>query len=313
MLIPLSCGWVYAAGAGPQGVQELAGGREVHDYAALQRRSVELFNQYDASVVRVRATGVEYNPAAQGAKETVRVGTGFFISTEGHVLTTATVAQGARSVWVEHRGRPYAARVLGADARTNIALLKVYELPELFVAIPLVPIAKKPEVGSMVWSLSCPLDLNPTPALGLFCAAEGNFGPRMFPTYYWRVDVASGPGEGGAPVLDLQGRLMGVVVAAVPEIRSSYILPVEAISRIRDELLFDGQVDYGYMGLEVEEKPDLIRGRRIFVSQVIHGGPAEDAGVQVGDELLRIGDYPINSLADVRSASFFVRIGQCVP
>lgn len=282
------------------------------DFLALQRRVADLYEQFAPAVVRVRAAieDVDENGEPFVLQS---IGTGFFISREGHILTNASVApKRASRVVVELDGVQYAADHLGADPQTNIALLKAMALPEQFTFLPVQSTPENPSRGTMVMTISSPLEFDPSPALGMVTGVESQFDKWTFPVGYIRINIPPHPGEQGAPVIDLNGRLVGMVVGSLPEILSAYVIPSRAISRVRDDLLFDGQVVFGWLGFELLERADRARGRHVVIEKVIEETPAAAVGIQPGDKLVRMGDWAIRRADDVRTANFYHRVGDYV-
>jgi serine protease Do len=281
------------------------------DFLNLQRRVTEIFDQQVHSVVRVKAAAEELDDNGEPIVS-LRVGTGFFISREGHVLTNASVAFNAERVWVELNSVPYAADNLGSDPETNLSLLQVMVLPDRFSHLTISGSGNMPSIGSLVVAITCPLEFEPSPSLGMVTGHESSFSQRTFPVTYVRVNLPANPGEGGAPVMDLHGRLVGIMVASLPEVRSSYLLPARAILRVRDDLLFSGKVEYGWVGMELEERVDRRLGRHIVIQRVPEGTPAAEAGLRAGDQLLKMGDTAIRRADDVRNANFYHRVGDFI-
>lgn len=180
------------------GLQQL---RAATDALALQQRLVDIFEQNKNAVVRVKAAYKETAKRSSDSEDHVdvmlRVGTGFFISKEGHVLVSASRAAGADRVWIEYQGRPYTAKALGHDRLTNISVLQVTELPEDFSIIPIDTSVKTPELGSLLVAISCPLDFSPSPALGMVTGYDKRLGNRIFPTGYLRTSIPVDGGQGG--------------------------------------------------------------------------------------------------------------------
>lgn len=280
--------------------------------AEFQERIYSVFEENKASVVRIKAAILVDDEGMEEPKVTLRVGTGFFISREGHILANASVVHQAQRVWFEHDSIAFAAEKVGTDLGTNVALLRAVSLPPDFHYVPLSESTGISRIGLLVISISCTLDFSPAPSSGMVTGHESSFGPRVFPTTYMRTNIPAYPGEGGAPVFDLNGRLIGMKVASLPEIGSSYVIPTNAAVRIRDDLLFSGEVRYAWLGLEVSEKADSTKGRWVEVDSVSPEGPADSAGIIAGDQLISVGDFEIQRINDLREASFFSRVGQFV-
>jgi S1-C subfamily serine protease len=229
------------------------------------------------------------------------------------VVTNASVAGGANRVWIEHDERSYAAEILAVDTDANFALLRVSELPKTFRVLPLAP-DESPVVGSFVVAVTAPLDLAPSPAFGMVSGHDRGFSDRRFPIRFVRISIQAHPGEGGSPVVDLSGRVVGMMIASIPEISSSYVLPVKAIQRLRDDVVFHGGVRPGWVGLDLEERPLPADGGRIgvFVQAVLPETPAAAAGLQAGDHIVTVDGAPARSMDEFRESSFYARIGQVI-
>ena len=120
------------------------------DALALQQRLIEVFQQNRDAIVRVKAAYRESASDDEGKVQVVlRVGTGFFVSREGHVLVSASRAAGADRVWVEFKGESYATEPLGHDRLTNISLLRVLDPPETFSIISVDPSVARPALASI--------------------------------------------------------------------------------------------------------------------------------------------------------------------
>lgn len=276
---------------------------------ALQNRVVDIYRDHEKAVVKVHAA---FNNRSSEGKTVVFIGTGFYISKEGHILTNTNVTYGAERIWVESEGIHYAAELIGSDPLTNVSIIKVFELPKDFAFLRFTDTPEIPPVGSFLVALSCELGQDPGPSLGMVTGWNTNYGERFLPTIYLRSDIPSDGGEGGAPVFDLNGSLVGMLIVALPELRSSFILPARAIQRIRDDILFSGKVTFAFFGFEAIQRSDLDNGPWVEIERVEDGSPAAEAGIQTGDHILRMGDFPIKTSADLRVASFFQRPEQFV-
>ena len=135
-----------------------------NDALAFQERILAVYEQNKGAIVRVKAAypGVE---TANKTQVTLRVGTGFFISQEGHVLVSASRAAGASRVWIEYEGKPYATEAVGHDRQTNVSILRLLDPPEGFSIIKLDPSEPLPAIGSIAVAITCPLDFGPSPVM----------------------------------------------------------------------------------------------------------------------------------------------------
>lgn len=280
------------------------------DFLVLQNRITELYKEHRSALVRVKA--VHASEATGDDVPQLVIGTGFFISREGLILTNASIVDQPVRVWVEHNGISYSCDVVGVDGPTNLALLRIHSLPRQFSFFHLADAAEPPPIGSFVMRLSKPLEFDVTPDLGLITGIEGRFGNRFFPCNFVRTNIAAGPGDGGAAYVDLSGRLLGIQVGSLPELRATYMLPARAALRIRDDLLFSGEVRYGWIGFEVREESSIITGPSLIINAVIPGTPAQTAGMLPGDTIVRIGQYAIRTVDDLRNAMFYNRVDQFV-
>mgnify|MGYP006271798421 CR=1 FL=1 len=275
---------------------------------ALERRLGAVFAENAPKVVRIKAA---YGNGEDDGQVSLRVGTGFFVSSDGLVLANASVTEGARRVWVERGEASLPAEMVGSDSETNLALLRVNGQGKgSFPFIPVDP-RKPPAVGTLLLSIGCALEFDPAPRLGLVSGRDSNFGQRVFPTAYVRTTISANPGEGGSPVMDLNGRLLGMIVASLPEVSASYVIPASAIGKVRDDLLLDGEVQHGWIGMEVEDRPrEAGDPAPLVVTRVAPGGPAAGAGLREGDRISAVDGTPLDGINELRHRFFLARVGQ---
>ncbi|TVR45961.1 MAG: serine protease [Puniceicoccaceae bacterium] len=170
---------------------------------------------------------------------------------------------------------------------------------------------QKPRIGQPVLTITSPLDFAPTPAFGLVSGFESYFADFVFPFTYTRIGIPMGPAEGGSPVIDLEGNLVGITVASVPEVRSSYVVPSRALEKMVADFSTRGAIRYGTLPLELTERPDQDRlARVVVVDGVASGSAAASAGIRVGDKVRTMGGKQIRTIDDVRDAIFYARVGQ---
>ncbi|MGB0742896.1 MAG: S1C family serine protease [Opitutales bacterium] len=283
---------------------------ELPNALALQQRLIEVFEQNKGAVVRVKAAYAQPEVVDGTAKVMLRVGTGFFISREGHVLVSASRAAGANRVWIEYGGKAYATESIGHDRLTNVSVLRVLQPPEEFSIINLDTSVEHPPLGAIAVSIACPLDFSPSPYMGLFTGVDKKLANQIFPTEYIRTTIPVDAGQGGCPILDINGRFIGMSVASIPDLGGSYCLPVAALVRVRDDLIFSGKIINSWLGFEVKTRLSELDSNEVVLSKVYPDAPAAAAGLMEGDRLLVIGGRDIHEVTDVRGAIFFTRANQ---
>jgi serine protease Do len=165
-------------------------------------------------------------------------------------------------------------------------------------------------VGAIAIAITSPLDFEPTPVMGLFTGVEKKLGNKVFPTSYIRTSIPVDGGQGGCPILDLNGRFIGMSVASITELNGSFSLPVDALVRVRDDLMFSGHIIHGWMGFEVTTKLHADDSKGVYISKVLAGSPAAQAGLKKDDRLASIAGRLIEDVFDVPGAFFFTRANQ---
>jgi len=275
----------------------------------LQKRIIGIHRDNRKAVVTVFAA---HSPDEGAGRPALFIGTGFYISRDGHILTNTNTIFGADRVWVERDGVGYLAEVIGSDPLTNVAIIKSLAIPDDFQYLRFSEKPRPPEVGSFVVALTSEHGMAPGPSMGLVNGWNTRYGDRVLPTVYLRSDIPFDGGEGGSPVFDINGSLIGMVIVSLPETRSSFILPARAVQRIRDDILFSGKVTFAHFGFNTLQKPDIERGAHIEIEGVEPGGPAERGGVKSGDILKKVGDFDISADQDLRTAFFYTRPNELV-
>ena len=196
---------------------------------------------------------------------------------------------------------------------TNIALLKLKKMPKNFDWISLSKSARMPEFGSVAFAITCPLDLDPSPVMGLFSGVDKSFGKHLFPTYCIRTSISVNSGQVGCPVFDLNGQFIGMSVTPIPLLNGSYCLPASALARVSRDLMATGRVQRGWMGLNAREgiqHSGELSG--VYVRKVVPGAPADLAGLRRADQLLAIQSVAIREAFDLPSALFPIRENETV-
>jgi S1-C subfamily serine protease len=236
-------------------------------------------------------------------------GTGFFIDPTGTLYTAYTVGGEADNFLIEFNGKKYPARQVLADIRSGTAILKIDAVT------PALPIGKSEEleVATPVVSIGYPLDLPKTPSFGMVAGFDRKYLGRYFSTTHVRVNLPTQRGEAGAPLLNMKGEVVGIVVSSLENNSSCYAVPIEAAEKIRSDFVRFGEARHGWVGINVSEAPAPVEGSRAEMTQIMEGTPAASSGIKSGDILLQVGRTKVTQPEDVLDASFFITAGDTVP
>jgi serine protease Do len=260
----------------------------------------EVFDRVAPAVVKVRNEDV-FRPLA---------GTGFFIDEAGTVLTSYSVVREDGSARVEHGGVWLRAKVVGRDARTNLALLKM-EKP---LRTPCLKFGDSDDlsVASGVIGVAYPFNLPLSPNFGFVTGFDVRYLNNYFATTHIRSSVLLSPGQIGGPLLNSRAEVVGVLVLAVQDGNECYALPSRSAERVIAELRDGGRMRHGWCGVGVVEKAGESQPR-VVVNNLFEGTPAAASGLRMGDEVLRIGRREIHRPSDILDASFFASVGEDMP
>jgi serine protease Do len=265
---------------------------------AISREVKEVFDRCAKAIVKIDATDQHGRLS----------GTGFFVDPTGTLYTAYSVGGEADNINVEFKGKKYPARQLLADLRSGIAMLKVD------LASPALPIgnSEQLEIATPVVAIGYPLDLAETPRFGMIAGFDRKCFGGYFPTKHLRVNMPPQPGEGGAPLLNIKGEVVGILLYKF-ENSSCYALPIEAAEKIRSDYVRFGEPRYGWIGTNVQEATAPVEGSRALTTEVMKDAPAAEAGLKPGDIVLQVGRTKVHEPEDILEASFFLTAGDAVP
>ena len=266
---------------------------------AVSRHVKEVFERAAKAVVKIH--GVDEHCEISG--------TGFFIDPTGTLYTAYTVGGEAGNFTIDFNGKRYPARQVLADIRSGTAILKTD------VATPALPIGKSEEleVATPVVAIGYPLDLPETPNFGMIAGFDRKYLGRYFSTTHLRVNLPTQRGEAGAPLLNMKGEVVGILVSSLENNSACYAVPIEAAEKIRSDFVRFGEARHGWVGIDVSEAAKQVEGSRAEMTQIMEGTPAAGSGIQPGDILLQVGRKKVHEPEDVLDASFFITAGDTVP
>lgn len=233
-------------------------------------------------------------------------GTGFYIDALGTIYTLASIVENCDEIRVIRGGEAMPAELLVADDRSGVALIRT-QGGNAFLTVRNTPL---PAFPTPVMTIGYPLDMPATPGFGIISSLDRKFGGIFFSTSHWRVGIPVQRGQGGAPLLDLEGNLVGIITSSVDGGASCYAIPISAAEKVRRDFTRFGEVRHGWVGIKVEDPEPGSDGARICELET--SAPAAGSGIEVGDILMRIGGHPIKKPEDVLDASFHLTEGDKV-
>ena len=250
-----------------------------------------IFQKCRKAVVKIEATDVH------GALS----GSGFFVDPNGTILTSYTVGGESHDIMVSSGGARLPARRLVCDPRSGVAILKVD------AETPFVTIGRSRDlpIAAPVIAIGYPMDLPVSPSFGTVAGFDIKYGGRYFATMHIRANVPVQRGQGGAPLLNLQGEVIGILISSLDAGSAAFALPIEAAEKVRKDFVRFGEVRPGWLGVGVHPAVAAIAGSTAQIDQVFANAPGIKAGLAKDDVILEVGDRKITSPEDVLDASFF--------
>ncbi|MEH0156927.1 trypsin-like peptidase domain-containing protein [Limibacter armeniacum] len=245
-------------------------------------------------------------------------GSGVIFSDDGYIVTNNHVIANSDKIEVVHNKRTYKAKLIGTDTSTDLALLKIEaeNLPSIRVAS-----SRELQVGDWVLAVGNPFNLATTVTAGIV-SAKGrkiNILKDVFPIEsFIQTDAAINPGNSGGALVNVDGDLVGINTAILSRTGSyagyGFAVPSDIVAKVVNDLKKYGEVQKAFIGAEVVEVDEQISNKLnldnvdgIVVSRVDVGGAAEKGGVEVGDVIVEIDNFEINTEADfAEQLSFYV-------
>ena len=245
------------------------------------------------------------------------VGSGFIISSDGYVITNAHVVDGADEVNVKLTDkREFKAKVIGADKRTDVALLKIEakDLPKVTIGDP-----EKLRVGEWVVAIGKPFGLENTMTAGIV-SAKGRDLPQENLVPFIQTDAAVNPGNSGGPLFNLKGEVVGINSLIFSRTGGymglSFAIPIDLAMNSVAQLKEKGRVTRGKIGVQITEVSKetaesfgLTKPMGALVNSVEKGGPAEKAGIEAGDIIVKVDGREVRTSSELPRIITIVRPG----
>ncbi|MBA2964165.1 MULTISPECIES: DegQ family serine endoprotease [Ramlibacter] len=244
-------------------------------------------------------------PGQPGEEQPRGVGSGFILSQDGFVMTNAHVVEGADEVLVTLPDkREFKAKIVGADKRTDVAVVKIEGTGLPFVKIGDV---SKLKVGEWVMAIGSPFGLENTVTAGIVSAKARDTGDYL---PFIQTDVAINPGNSGGPLVNLRGEVVGINSQIYSRsggfMGISFAIPMDEAARVAEQLRTTGRVSRGRIGVQIDqvtkdvaESIGLGKPQGALVRSVESGSPADKAGVEAGDIITKFNGQAIDKATDL--------------
>jgi serine protease Do len=254
----------------------------------------------------------------QVEKQFSATGSGVIVDAQrGYVMTANHVVEHVTSVQIRTKdGRKFAARLVGRDPATDIALLQIRDPVDL-KAIALGD-SDALEVGDFVIAVGNPFGLGQTVTSGLVSAlGRTGLGKQGYEDFI-QTDAAINPGNSGGALINLRGELVGINTAIISpgggNVGIGFAVPINMARRVMEQLVQNGRVERGRIGVSLQDLDVPVNGhvQGARVADVTAGSPAERAGLRKGDIIVKANDMPVRSATQVRNLIGLTPVGQRV-
>ncbi|HEY7943132.1 MAG: DegQ family serine endoprotease [Burkholderiales bacterium] len=234
-------------------------------------------------------------------------GSGFILASDGYVLTNAHVVDDASEVTVKLTDkREFRAKVVGTDKRTDVALLKIDAtgLPKVTIGDP-----DKLKVGEWVAAIGKPFGLENTITAGIV-SAKGRELPNENLVPFIQTDVPINPGNSGGPLFNLKGEVVGINSLIFSRTGGymglAFAIPIDVAMNVVKQIQDKGRVTRGRIGVQIQEVSretadafGLAKASGALVNSVEKGGPADKAGIEAGDIIVKVDGRPVNTSSEL--------------
>jgi len=287
-------------------------------FNALEAQVEAVYAQAAPAVVNITTRSIAYDIFMQPIPQE-GTGSGFLYDDQGHIVTNYHVVENAESVVVTLAdGRSFPAEIVGVDPSSDLAVIRI-SAEDLPASLPLADSGQL-RVGQFVIAIGSPFGQVGTMTLGVISALErviqspdGRFIGEAIQT-----DAAINPGNSGGPLLDLQGRVIGVNSQIISPSQASagigFAVSSNTVRRVVPHLIAEGRYPHPWLGVQVLSlTPEWVQALRragmevpvekgLLVLSVVRGGPADRAGIRGGNQVVRIGGYRVPVGGDIITA-----------
>lgn len=283
----------------------------------VQQVQPAVVNIYTEQVITRRQMMIDplYGPyAVERNSRASSLGSGFIVDQQGYILTNTHVVESARSIKISlNDGREFPAVVIGSDPKTDIALIKV----EPFEGMTILPMgtADSVRVGDWLMAVGNPFGLQSTVTVGILSARGRKNVPLQGEIRYMdflQTDASINPGNSGGPLIDMQGRAVGINTAINAEGQGiGFAIPIDMARTVLEQLRTTGTVSRSWLGIQLVKDPSQ-RVEGALVGEVVAGGPSAMAGIQRGDVIVSFDGKAVRSSDELPWIASNAGIGQTI-
>lgn len=296
---------------------------------------INVYKEAKDSIVNIRTkktiTVNTYNPLeellfgssrGQEKRESGSLGSGFVVSEDGYIVTNNHVVNNADEIYVKFTdGREYLTKLVGTSPEVDIAILKI-ESSEKFKPLEFAD-SDKIQIGQWSIAFGNPLGLNDSMTVGIISAAgRSSLGIEEIENFI-QTDAAINQGNSGGPLVDINGKVIGVNTAILSTSGGSvglgFAIPSNLVSVVKDSIISTGKFERPYVGLYLDnldsqkvKNLNIKSGNGVYIAQIVPGSPAEKAGLKANDVIIGVNDKPINSAGSFIGELAAKKIGQTV-
>jgi len=290
------------------------------DFTRIAKEANEfVVNIYTTQVIERRVLGPEdmfrfffgdkFGPFFPGMPRKFKrrsLGSGFIIDSQGYILTNNHVVKGATEIKVKlHDGSTYDAKLVGADPKTDIALIKIEPKGKKLTAAKLGD-SDKAEIGQWVVAVGNPFGLSYTITAGIISAKGRVIGEGPYDNFL-QTDASINPGNSGGPLINMDGEVIGINTAIVAQGQGiGFAIPINMAKEILPQLKTKGKVVRGWLGVYIQAiTPELAKSFGLkkatgaVITQVMKGSPADKAGLKEGDIIVEYRGKKIKNLREL--------------
>ena len=244
------------------------------------------------------------------------LGSGFIISADGYIFTNNHVVEQADKILVKvSDGKEYEAKIIGTDANTDIALIKIK--PDNSLPVADLGDSDKVKVGEWVIAIGNPFGLEATVTAGIISAKGRLIGAGPYDNFI-QTDASINPGNSGGPLFSMDGKVIGINTAIVAQGQGiGFAVPINMAKNILADLKSKGKVTRGWLGISVQDISDDMaknlnhKGKSgALVSDVFSGDPADKAGIKIGDIITELNGKTVKDTHDLLLTIASLKVGQ---